>query len=243
MVQLVRGSISIEADRHEVSEAGGWAAESGSDFFFEPDAAQLAGAGNSTALSDRGWTTTGLAFVAASLDADFLSEADPGVPAHYEGLSAGDLIQSPAIFGDFQHAHQAGHHLGFDASTLTFEAFARFSVTSADEEETCLGFCDATGSIIVISDAIAVIRTDGTNFILRSTADSSTGALDDEDLHLFRIVVSGGSATDAIEWFIDGTSQGTIDRLPDVWPAAVGVGNLAAGTNRIQIGQFSVFYR
>ena len=242
-MELIRGSTSIEADRHEVQNAVLWDNSSGSDFFMEPDAAQITATGNAESLVDVGWSITGLAFVAATLDADFMDSADIGVPAHYEGNSAGDLFQSPAIFGDYLHSQQAAHHLGFDPTTLTFEAWAQFTVHSANEVATGLGFVDATGSIIVSTDAIAVIHTDGTNFTLRSTGDSDVGALDDGDFHLFRIEVSTGSVTDAIEWFIDGTSQGTINRLPDVWPASVGWGNEAGNTNRVQIGPCRVFYR
>ena len=243
-MDLIRGSTTIEADRHEVSYGDLWDEASGSDFFMEPSASQVSGTGNAQDLSDRGWTTTGLAFVGPTKSASFLDATDLGVPGHFEGDNAGDILQSPALFGDFIHGQQAAHHLGFDPTTLTFEAHARFSITSASETGTALGFVDADGSIITEADHIAAIHTDGTNFILRSAApDTDVGALDDELEHLFTIVVSIGSVTDAIEWFIDGTSQGTIDRLADVWPASVGWGNQGAGTNRIQIGSARVFYR
>ncbi len=237
-------AVTITADRHEVDRAVLWDDASGSDFFMEPDAAQIAGTGGAEDLSDVGWTITGLGFVGPTKSADFLSLSGIGVPGHYEGNSAGDVMQSPAVFGDYPHGLQASHHLGKLPTSLSLEQWATWSVRSASETATCLGFCDADGSIIVAADAIAAIHSDGTNFVLRSTADSDVGALVDGDIHLFKIVVQLiGSLTDAIEWFIDGVSQGTIDLLDNVWPAAVGCGNLSAGTNRILIGGWHLDYR
>lgn len=241
-MEVEKGSTLVAADRHEVPFAGGWDDESGSDFFFEPDAAQIAGTGNIEDLSDRGWTTTSLSFVNGT-GAKFLDRDNLGVPAHFATNAAGDLLESPEVFGDYVHGHQAGHHLGGDPTTLTFESWCAFSVHSANETATGLGFFINGGSIVTADNAVAVIHTDGTNFTLRSNADSDVGALDDALWHQFKIVITMGSLTDAIEWFIDDVSQGFIDLRDDAMPVGVGWGNVGAGTNRVLIGSCEVLYR
>ena len=241
-MQILRGPGSvITADRHEVPFAGGWDDESGSDFFFEADAAQIAGTGNVEDLSDRGWTTTSLIFV-SGVSADFLSDSVRGVPSHYLTNAASDLLQSPDVFGDDTHGHQASHHLGLDPTSLTLEGFFTFSVVSNAETATGWGFSDAGGSIITATDAVAVIHSDGTNFVCRSSADSDVGSLIDTDLHLWKMVISQGT-TDAIEWFIDGASQGTLNLRTGVFPVSWGAGVQVGGSNRVLIGPCRVFYR
>lgn len=243
MVEIGRGSLVIVADRHEVEQALHWSDSSGSDFFFMPDAAQISGTGGAEDLSDVGWTITTFAgqFV-AGVDADFLATADKGVPAHFVTTAPSDRLQSPAIFGDWVHGRQAANHLGEDPTTLTVEQWVTFSVAANSETATAVGFTDAGGSSIVATDAVAMIHSDGTNFICRSSADADTGALIDTALHLFKIVISQGT-TDAIEWFIDGTSQGTLDLREDVFPVSWGGGVVSAGSNRLLIGPCRVFYR
>ena len=239
---ITKGSLIVVADRHEVPFAGLWDDSSGSDFFFEPDAAQISGTGNAEDLSDRGWTATSLAFV-AGVSANFLDDGTKGVPSHFLTDAASDLLQSPDLFGDFLHGHQAAHHLGeTEPSTLTLEMWLTFSVESNNETATCGGFTDAGGSIIVATDAVATIFSDGTNFGCRSSADSDLGALADTALHLFKIVISKGT-TDAIEWFIDDVSQGTLNLRTGVFPVSWGVGVVSAGSNRILIGPCRIYYR
>jgi hypothetical protein len=209
-------------------------------FHFIPSESQIAGTGNIEDLSDRGWVVTSLAFVEGT-GADFLSAADPGMPGHYVTDAALDLIQSPAMFGGSVHATEAGHHLGRQPTQMIIEVHGKFSVVANDEAATGFGIVQNGGSVIEPTDAIAMIVSDGTNFLCRSSADSDVGALVDTDLHEFKIIISQGT-TDAIEWFIDGVSQGTLDLLTDVFPFAWGGGVMAAGVNRILIGPAEIEY-
>ena len=234
---------TVTFDRHEVPNADQWDESSGSDFFFEPDAAQIAGTGGAEDLSDRGWIITGLAGQYVSgVSADFLVDGTPGVPSHYVTTAASDRLQSPDLFGNATHGRQAAHHLGHAPTTLTAEFEATFSVESNNETATGLGFADAGGSGIVATDAIAMIVSNGTNFVCRSSADSDVGAAADTSIHLWRVVLSKGT-TDAIEWFIDGTSQGTLNLRTGVFPCSWGGGVQSGGSNRLLIGNSSVFYR
>ena len=153
-------------------------------------------------------------------------------------------MQSPTIFGDFVHGDQSAHHIGgVQPTTLTAEFWATFSVASNSETATGIGFCDAGGAVNVAGDAVAIIHSDGTNFICRSASDADTGALIDTDLHHWRIVISEG-VTDAIEWFIDDVSQGTLNLRIDVAPYAWGCGILAStGANDIQMASAELSYR
>lgn len=231
----------ITADRHEVAQAAHWDDSSGSDFFFKPSAAQILGTGLAEDLTDVGWSISALAFVQGT-GGDFFGANDLD-PSYYLTDAASDLLQSPAIFGDYIHSQQASPHLGYDPTTLIMVAWNRFSVNSVDEASTCVGFTIGGGSIIVDADSVATIHSNGSNFVCRNSVDSDIGATDDGDWHLFKIVISTGSVTDAIEWFIDGVSQGTLDRREDCYPCAWGAGVESGATNRIQIGSCGVFYR
>lgn len=240
-MQIVRPPVTSATDRTEVPAGLLWDDSSGSDFYFEPDLAGISGTGNAEDLSDVGWTATSLAFV-QGVAADFFSSTDVD-PSHYLTNAALDLLESPAIFGDYQHSQQAASHLGKNPTTLTMEAWAKFSVTSANEAATGIGFVIGGGSIITSADHVAVIVTDGTNFLCRNSDGSDAGAADDESWHLFKIVISNGAVTGAIEWFIDGVSQGTFDRRTDAYPCLWGAGVQAAATNRILIGPARIYYR
>jgi len=233
-------SVLVTADRHEVPSGAHWDDESGSDFFFRPDAAEIA-AGNKETLADFGWITTGLAFVAGS-GADFMTSVDKGIPAHFVLSPAADLIQSPYLFGSYTHAEAAQHHLGSFPVTFTMEAWMNFAVASASETESGLGFTVAGGSIITAADAIAVIHSNGTNFICRSSVDADTGAVIDNAWHLWKFVFRLGT-TDKIEWFIDNVSQGTLNLREDVFPMSWGAANVGSGTNRLNVGPARLYYR
>lgn len=242
-MQIIRTASVITADRHEVQNAALWDDSSGSDYFFEPDAAQISGTGSAEDLSDVGWTIDGFTYV-SGVGGDFLSKADRGVPSHYLIDAPNDLLQSPDLFGNFDHGHQAGHHLGdIEPTTLTFEWEAAWSTASNNETASAMGIAQAAGAINVAAEQLAAIFSDGSNFGLRSSGDSDVGAVVDNDWHTWKIVFSQG-ITDAIEWFIDGVSQGTIDLLEDVMPFAWGAGILVStGANNILMGDCRAYYR
>ncbi len=228
--------------RHHVHGAD-WDDDYGTDYHMAPSAAEISGTGQREDLSDVGWTTTGLAGqYVPGVSADFITEGTLGVPNHYVTNAASDTLQSPDLFGDWVHAQQSGQLLGFIPTTLTMAAWLAFSVASNNETAVGIGFSDAGGSILTAGDAIAVIHSNGTNFICRSSADSDVGAAIDTNWHLWKIVLSMGT-TDAIEWFIDGTSQGTLDLRTGVFPASWGAGVGVGLSNRVLIGPAHISYR
>jgi hypothetical protein len=217
-----------------------WNSSSGARYHFMPSAGQISGTGNAQDLSDRGWVTTALAFVEGT-GADFLSAADKGVPGHYVLGAALDLLQCPAIFGGWTHAEEASSHIGTQPTCMTFEFHGSFADASSAEPGSGFGLVVNGGSILTAADAIAMIVSDGTNFVCQSAADSDVGALVDNAWHEWKIVISQGT-TDAVEWFIDRVSQGTFDLRTDAFPAAWGTAVEAAGTNFLKIGPCEIEY-
>lgn len=226
---------------HDVSDGAHWDDDGGTDFHMWPSLAQISGTGNREDLSDVGWTKANLAFVSGS-GADFMTSVDPGIPEHFVCSPASALIQSPDIFGCFVHFRGAAHHLGYDPTTLTMEAWAQFVTALNDETATGFGFVVAGGSIITEADHVAVIRSDSSVFACRSNVDADAGAAIDTSWHLWKIICSLGT-TDKIEWFIDGASQGTLDLREDMTPMSWGAGNVAGGNNRLNVGPVHIYYR
>jgi len=226
--------------RHHVP-ASRWQSEPGTDFWLfagNADPLTASGATNLSGLDSFGWTTTTLSLTAAT-GGDFLSSATVGTPASISLGADTDLLQSPLIFGDYSHGLLAGQILGHYPTRLIIEVYAAFLTHSANETRSGFGLTEAGGTSGTANDAMAWIHTDGTNFTIRSGADSDVGALDDALYHLFRIVVKPGT-TDAIEWFIDGVSQGTMDNQAALWPCSFGA--YTSTTNRLALCWAHLWY-
>ena len=221
-------------------EAMEWGRKPGTDFWLIPrNEGELTGVTNEPTLADREWVTTSLVWTAGS-GADFLDSSDVGTPEHFLTNASGDLLQSPAIFGGYVHTQAVARILGYTPTQLVCEFYASFTDASANETRSGFGLVEAGGTAGTDADAMAWIYSDGTNFGIRSAADSDAGAVIDNNWNLWRIVISSGSATDAIEWFINGTSQGTMDRQTDLWPCSLGMHALT--TNRPGLAWAHFFY-
>jgi hypothetical protein len=186
-----------------------------------------------------GWLTSGYSHLASS-GADFMSSADVGTTGGLNFDAAGDYIISPFIFGDYAHALLVGQILGHMPTSLNMECYARFAANN-DEEETGFGFLEAgtDANALVKADLMAFITSDGTNFSLESGAAADAGSTDNTTAHQFKIKCSGTTA----EWFIDGTSQGTIALQNDLWPVAWGAGTKATtGANDPVIAWTHIWY-
>lgn len=177
-------------------------------------------ANNVRGLDSFGWTTTSLA-LAPVATSDFLSSADYA-PNIFRGDAASDLMASPAIFGAYGARLQVGSSLGYLPTKLCCDIQGLFSVASANEATTYLGFHN--GAAITMA-----VISNGTNFLLSNGVSTDAGIAVDNVNRIWRIVITfGGTA----EWFVstDGvtyTSQGTLAITEDVWPAAL---IFAAGT-------------
>lgn len=170
------------------------------------------GATNNSGLDSYGWTTTSL--IASNLvTADFLETADD-IPPVWTGNASADELLSTFIFGSYSHALQAAQILGRLPTKIVCEFYAAFTTASNNDVNAHIGFNRAVGTII------ASIFSDGTNFVLRTTANIA-GAATDTLFHQWRIVVD--SATGLITWYIDGVLQpGSLAILADAWPSGFG---------------------
>lgn len=195
---------------------------------------------DSSDLDLYGWVEGGTWVYLAGSGADFISNspiADAGTTggAHFDDAS--DAITSPYIFGDYAHALLAGQFLGYMPTSLNMECYARFSA-NGDENGSGFGFIEAGGSAATTNDTMAYISTGGTVFELHSGAAEDAGATDDMNPHLWKIKCKGTTA----EWFLDGTSQGTIDLQDDLWPVAWSAGTQSGGSNDPVVSWVHIYY-
>lgn len=226
-----------------------WGGVPGATDFWRSGASygQLGSAGGGPVLADYGFTTTSMAQVVGS-GADFGSKADIGTPNSTETNAASDLVASPVIFGDFMAMEAAAYHLGVFPSYLMMEAWITFKVASNNETATAYGFYEDGGSPIVANDAMAMVYSNGTNFGLRSGADSDAGIAVQTTPFGVRIRIGPPGTTDKVAWYTRASAtagwvaQGTIDLQADEWPAGHGYGTVAAGSNTIAEHWVHIWY-
>lgn len=227
--------------RQHVRNPYNWGHEVGTDFWLHANANGSLGASTTWLISDAGWTATSLAMASGS-GADFMTASDVGTPGQYTQNAQNDLLQSPAIFGDYAHARAAMLLLGKKTLPryLIMDALARFSVVANAETTTALGFVEDGGSIVTANDAMAVVVSDGTSFDIRSGAATGTGVVAaDTAVHRFRIVCD---RTNSLAYlYVDGTASGSVAIQADEWPASFGAGSGGAN-NLVQLNQAHIFY-
>jgi hypothetical protein len=214
-----------------------WGSNAGSDFWWNCNNADQIAAGSDD-LVGHGWISTGGVYLAGSL-ADFGSSADVGTTGGFHMDTAGDTVASPQIFGDYLHMRMVQEILGYMPTTLNAEFYMRLSANN-DEQASGAGFWEAgSTSAFAKADCMAVVASGGTNFELHSGAAEDSGSADSTNATLFKITVTTGST---IEWWINGTSQGTLALQTDLWPAMFGVNTQAAGTNDPILNWAHVWY-
>jgi len=239
----VQAGTPVSQSRIHVLTPQEWGNSSGTDFWAFFSVNGILSVGNAHELADYGWTTTALSLLAGSA-ADMIDSADVGVPGGLEFGAASDLLQSPAIFGDYAHGRMVEAILGYTPTQLVLESYGYFTdATPANETASGFGLVDAGGSPITAANANAMIVANTTNFVLRSGGDSDAGAAVDAVPHLWKVVIdAGGVVTDKVEWFIDDVSQGTIDRNADAFPVSFGAGVQVAGTNFFVLSWLHIYY-
>jgi hypothetical protein len=182
-------------------------------------------AGGGLDLANYGWISTGGTYAAPS-GADFLSSSDKGTVGGFYMDTAADTVASPSMFGDYGHLSMVEDILGYTPTSLSAEFYMRL-VNNNDEQATGVGFWAAgSTSAFAKADAVAVVADGGTNFELHSSAAEDAGSADDTNPHLFKITIAS-----SVQWWIDGTSQGTVALVTDKFPAIFGMNTQAAGAN------------
>lgn len=237
-----------KADYHElrrvhVTDPLKWAVELGTDYWLQASVNGQGTASGQNLLTDGGWTTTSIAAYADGTAADFISRSDPGTPGQYTQDAQNDTIESPAIFGDYIHAHAAAVMMGMSSLPryLIADIYARFSVVANDEPTTALGFAEDGGAIITAADNLAGISSNGTSWVIQSNgSENLSGAVAiSTSPTWFRIMIDQGAAL-AYAW-ANGSLIGSIAITADEWPASFGAGSGGAN-NLVQLSQAHIFY-
>ncbi len=212
------------------------------------------------AVASNGWVNTGTVVGVAGTGADFPAAAeqyyystvtaemasDYGTPAHFALDTSGDLLNSPALFGDPTHMAMASELAGMRAlpNRIIMDTWSRFAVVITTSDTSGFGFVEAAGAASVANDAMGIIYSDGTNFLLRSAAATSAALMAaDTTAHRFRLVID--RVNQLIYAYIDNmaTSKGSIAIQADLFPVSVGAGCLAStGANFPQWGPTRVRY-
>lgn len=225
MPQIIRAQSS---PRIHVSELD-WGRPNATDYWIGASNAVALGASTAVgAIASAGWVATSVAFTNTKT-ADFLSSSDD-TPANYGADANADVLLSPIIFGNYAHALGVSKTLGYFPTQLCAEWYGAFTTASANEAGTYMGFKNTA--------LVGAIISDGTNFKLSNQAGTTdAGAAIDTSYHTWKIIVDATN----MEWFIDGTSQGTVATSADQWPC--GFGWTASTTNRPALAWGHVWYQ
>lgn len=190
-------------------------------------------------LDDFGWLTVGFSHTVGSA-AGMMDSSDVGTTGGLNFDTAEDYIVSPFIFGDYAHAKQAEAFLGYVPTTLNMESYARFASSAADEQATGFGFVEAgsTGAFAK-ADTNGFVTIGATNFELHTGAAADEGSTKATTASLFRVTYTAGSTA---EWFIDGTSQGTLAIQANTWPSAWAANTQGSGANDPVVSWTHIWY-
>ena len=202
--------------RKHVTAGHRWGHEGGSDYwlFFNSAFDIMAAASTATGeqLTENGWTATSVVNTAGA-GGDFAGGVHTpvgskfgafgtfgditGTPNHALTDATGDILRSPAIFGDKGHMWAVARLLGKNSMPryLIAEFWAAFTVASADETQSAIGFFEDGGTTSVANDQYAAIRSDGVNFILQGNGSAmATGPVIATTWALWRIVLEFNNA-------------------------------------------------
>lgn len=246
--------IYLPITRRHVTRGSAWAHEIGTDYWLQPtqgfDQAAAASTATGDELAENGWIATSLVNTGGS-GADFISSADKGTPAHFLTDLTGDLLESPAMFGDYVHARAAADLAGLKdlPNFLIARFWGAMTVHTADEPRSGWGFIEDGGSVATEADQAAFISSDGTNFQIGSNAGTPVNLkVDDALWHEFVIVIRRSNST--AYGFIDptwrfgtppvGAALGSIAVTADEAPFSFGFHALT--TNRPGLGLTHIFY-
>ncbi len=255
--------------RLHVPRGSDWGQTVGTDYWlaFNPAVDLMATATAGTIvdeLVDGGWVATSMVNTAGS-GADFRggvftkgstpgpksgqfggTYGDAGTPHHALTNATGDILICPAIFGDAVAMEAAAIIAGKSSlpNYLIADFWAAFTVASADEVTSAVGFFEDGATASTEADQYAVIKSNGVNFQLAGNAATlSTGALISTTWHKWRIVLQFNGATGPnITWYIDGALQNTTPGvgIQDEFPLKFGLHSLT--TNRIGLGGTHIWY-
>lgn len=252
--------------RQHVQRGTEWAYKAATDYWLNWNSAiDIMAATSDTdpstlsSLVEHGWTATSMVNTAGS-GSDFGggvftpgvddprhgSFADPTAPNHALTNATGDLLISPAIFGDAAHMWQAARIVGKPTLPrfLIAEFMAAFTVASANEVTSGIGFFEDGATASVEADQYAFISSDGTNFLLRGNAAAMvTGPVIATTWATWKIVLEFKGATGPSCYaYRNGVifSRTAGVGAQDEAPLKFGLHSLT--TNRIGLGPLHIYY-
>lgn len=223
----------------------------GTDYWllFNPTFDILGAASTATGdeLAENGWTATSLVNTAGS-GADFGSWADAGIPNHALTNASGDLLNSPAIFGDIAHMNAVADMIGKPGQLPQFiiaDFWLSMSVASANEPRSCAGFIVAGGSAATEANQLAAVSTDATNWQLGTAGVYVAGSAVGTGWNYFRIKLD--RINNVALWYIMDLTTGAFTKqtnsgalTADVYPLKFGFHALT--TNRPLLGLTHIYY-
>ncbi len=223
---------------HRIHTGPQFQGHASSDFWVvatQSNAVAAASATNPEGLSGWGWTTTALN-VTQPTSGDFLSAAD-STPATITFGASADALSSARIFGDYAHGLVAKAILGYMPTRLCLEAYLQWPTATANENGSFFGFAGIGTTDSTVAGSVASIMSDGTNFRLKTgSAGNDAGAAIDNSFHVWKIAIDATNT----EWFIDGTSQGTVTTVTDQFPIALR--GIVTTTNRMELAWAHIWY-
>lgn len=210
----------------------GWAFIPGTDFIIYW--------GNATAYS--GWTYTGTpTLIANASDGDLFSLADhnpAGIQIATVASSQSIRFQS-LIFGSREHMKAAAYILGYEPTLLCLRVQARFSVASANEDQTGFGFVNTVSATTTNGQKACWVSSNGTNFVVRSNTNAVNNGAFDTNWHDWLFYLDGTTITP----YRDGTLQNTCTQASDLYGASFQVNGASSRTNVVQIAGVHVWYQ
>lgn len=260
----------LPTTRVHITKGAEWGHSAGTDYWlnmnpgFDIFAAAATGTGDE--LAENGWTSTSLVNTAGA-GADFRGSTftpvasaggkfgnrgingtfvDMTAPNHVLTNATGDLLASPAIFGDAAHMWQAARLAGMSKlpDLLIAEWFGAFTVASADETQSAVGFFEDGATVSVEADQYAVVRSNGVNFLLQGNASTMvTGPVIATTWGLWKIVLQfNGTTGPNVYAYFNGSIFSTTAGVgaQDEFPLKFGLHSLT--TNRSAMGLLHIFY-
>ena len=237
-------SAFLQLNRKHVTMPQHWAFEAGTDFWLipGPDILTAEDTGSQQQIIEWGWTgTANVETVGAG--AGFMDSLDRA-PNHILTDGSGDILGTPAIFGDYDHARMAQDISGMGKlpTDLIVEFNGNMTSNGSDEPTSGWGFFEDGATISTEADQLAFISSDSSNFQLAANAGAGaltdTGAAHDTNWHLFKIRLN--LADNLAYWYIDGTLQGSVALTDDEAPYQFGMH--AATNNRPGLGIVHIYY-
>lgn len=226
--------------RVHIVDPGMWGVQYGTDYWLS--ASGLQATAGRTLITDGGWTATSTAPTVGS-GADFMTKDDPGTPNHWLMDTGADLLNSPAIFGDYSHSHAAAVICGQRSLPrfLIADIYAAFTTVSADEDTTAIGFVEDGGSPVVAADHIAAVTSNGTGGVWNISANAAVAAgvtVVSATWNWFRIIMDKANALSYL--YVNNVFQNSIAITADEAPYKFGAGK--GTTNTILLNQAHIFY-